>query len=194
MKNKAVKGQYPYISQKKKQEVLKTLLFFGLSAAIFILGYVTTKTKANLLTIVAVLGCLPASKSTVSMIMHFRQKGCSEELHNRLTEAFGPEFGIYSLYFTSYDKNYDISHLVITDLSVIALTENTGIKAVDFEGHIKDMLSNDGISGINVKLYQDAEKYIARLKQIEEKAEASEEDQKGRGKKARETLFNVSLD
>ena len=34
-----------------------------------IAGYVTTKTKLNLLTVVAVLGCLPASRILVNLIM-----------------------------------------------------------------------------------------------------------------------------
>ena len=69
MKSKVQKGQYGYLSYKKKFSAIVTIGMFALSLAIFIMGYVTTKTNANLLTVVAVLGCLPASKSAVSMLM-----------------------------------------------------------------------------------------------------------------------------
>ena len=67
---KAKKGEYSYLSWRKKQEILKTTVLFGISAAIFVMGYFSTGSKNNLLTVVAVLGCLPASKSAVSMIMN----------------------------------------------------------------------------------------------------------------------------
>ena len=82
---RAKKGEDTYLSQRKKQEILKTIIMFGISAAVFLMGCLSTGSKNNLLTIVAVLGCLPASKSAVSMIMNLRVKGCSlrdaEEIH-----------------------------------------------------------------------------------------------------------------
>ena len=74
---RAKKGEYTYLSQRKKQEILKTIIMFGISAAVFLMGYLSAGSKNNLLTIAAVLGCLPASKSAVSMIMNLRVKGCS---------------------------------------------------------------------------------------------------------------------
>ena len=63
------KGCYGYLTRQKKKEIIKTVLFFALSLSVFAIGYATTGTKKNLLTIVAMLGFLPASKSMVSMIM-----------------------------------------------------------------------------------------------------------------------------
>ena len=60
------KGTENYLNTQKKYEILRTILYFAISATLFIAGYLQTKTKVNLLTVVAVLGCLPASKSTVS--------------------------------------------------------------------------------------------------------------------------------
>ena len=66
-----VKGTEKYLDTQKKYELIRTLLYFGISASLFIGGYLQTKSKVNLLTVVAVLGCLPASKSAVSAIMFF---------------------------------------------------------------------------------------------------------------------------
>ena len=56
-----------------------TIGMFAISLAIFIMGYISTKTNANYLTVVAVLGCLPASKCAVSLIMFLKAKECSSE-------------------------------------------------------------------------------------------------------------------
>ena len=67
--NDSVKGTENYLKTQKKYELLRTILYFGISLSLLIAGWVTTKSRANLLTIVAILGCLPASKSLVSTIM-----------------------------------------------------------------------------------------------------------------------------
>ena len=73
------KGTEGYIRSQKKYEVIRTLLYFAVSLSLYVAGYIQTGQRANLLTIVAVLGCLPASKSAVSAIMFLRARGCSAE-------------------------------------------------------------------------------------------------------------------
>lgn len=57
---KIQKGDAGYLRRRKRLLILEAVVSFGLVAALVIAGYVTTKTKLNLLTVVAVLGCLPA--------------------------------------------------------------------------------------------------------------------------------------
>ena len=188
MTTKATKGEFSYLQQKKKQEILKTVLFFGISAAIFFLGYFSTGSKNNMLTVIAVLGCLPASKSAVSMIMNLKMKGCSEEFHEKIIQAVGSDVGCYNLYFTSYDKNFDIAHLLVKGLTIIAFTENSKVEEAVFEEHLKKMLKNDGINGYHVKLYKDLSKYITRMKQMQQT-----ESEKGKEDDVIKTLYAVSL-
>ena len=60
---KVEKGKPGYLNYKKKAEILRTVIYFAIVAAIFLLGYTQTHTRLNLMTVVAVLGCLPASQS-----------------------------------------------------------------------------------------------------------------------------------
>lgn len=188
MKSKYTKGDFLYLQKRKKAEIMKTILFFGISAAIFIMGYISTKTKANYLTIVAVLGCLPASKSAVSMIMNLKVKGCSEAIYQQLSSRFGEKAGAYNLYFTSYDKNYDIAHIFVKGMTMIAFTQETKINENLFEEHIKTMLLHDGIKGVNVKLYKNFDKYRERIEQMQ-----NLENEKSREEDIMKTLFSVSL-
>lgn len=185
---KAKKGEYSYLSWRKKQEILKTTVLFGISAAIFVMGYFSTGSKNNLLTVVAVLGCLPASKSAVSMIMNLRVRGCSSKDAARIIEKFGQDFGIYNLYFTSYQKNYEIHHLVVKDLSVIAFSANEKTEERDFEEHMKMVLRHDGIQDYNIKLYHDLTKYINRVEKLLALGKERAEEER-----VISTLFSVSL-
>ena len=73
------KGTEQYLKTQKRYEVARTVLYFGISISLFIAGYLQTKSRVNLLTVVAVLGCLPASKSAVNAIMFLRYNGCSTQ-------------------------------------------------------------------------------------------------------------------
>ena len=100
-KTKYTKGDYLYFEQKTKMEILKTIVFFGISAALYLAGVITTGNNKNYLTIVAVLGCLPASKSAVSMIMYLKVKKCSFNTYEYISKKVGDNVGAYNLYFTS---------------------------------------------------------------------------------------------
>ena len=74
-----VKGTRNYLNTQKKYEILRTVLYFSISLSLFAAGYIQTGSRGNLLSIVAVLGCLPASKSAVGAIMFFRFQSCPEQ-------------------------------------------------------------------------------------------------------------------
>ena len=63
----AYRGIRGYLRTQKIYEILRTVLYFAISLSLFIAGWVSTGSRENLLTIVAVLGCLPACKSLVEM-------------------------------------------------------------------------------------------------------------------------------
>lgn len=65
---KKEKGQPGYIKWRKEKYLIGTIAEFAVVIALVVLGYVQTKTKLNLLTVVAVVGCLPASKMLVEFI------------------------------------------------------------------------------------------------------------------------------
>ena len=65
---KVQKGAPGYLDYKKKVEIIRTIVYFGIVAAVFILGYSQTGTRLTLLTVVAILGCLPAISSVTHII------------------------------------------------------------------------------------------------------------------------------
>ena len=186
MKNK--KGDYLYLQNKKKIEILKTICLFSISAALYIAGLITVGSNKNYLTIVAVLGCLPASRSAVNMIMLLKAKGCSVENYKKISNRFSEATGAFNMYFTSYDKNYDISHVFVKGITMIAFTTDQKMDEAGFEEHIKNILNRDNIKGINVKLYKDLDKYLVRIEQMQ-----NLENEKNREQDIIKTIFSVTL-
>lgn len=171
---KVKKGNFGYIKAQRKIEIIKTVGMFGISLALYAIGYITTGEKANLLTIVAVLGCLPASKSAVSMIMYLRAKGCSQELFDFIKAMTNSLWGIYDLYFTSYDKNFQVSHLVIHGKCIVGISESEATDENTCKEHIQSMLQLNGFSDYTVKIFHDKNKYGNRLEQLHALDDGSE--------------------
>lgn len=160
------KGTENYLKIQKKYEVLRTLLYFSVSAALFIAGYVQTKSRLNLLTVVAVLGCLPAGKSAVSAVMFFRFPGCLPENAARIKEHSQGLRALFDCVFTSYSKNFRVSHLAVRGNTVCGFTEDQNFAEQDFYKHIREILKLDGHSDITVKVFDSLSVYTERLEQM----------------------------
>ncbi len=160
------KGTKNYINSQKKYEIIRTIIYFGISASLYIGGYVATKTNENLLTIVAVVGCLPASKSLIGAIMFLRYKSCSKEVCERLESIKYDLTELYDLVFTSYDKNFNIAHLVIAGNTICGYTESEKFDEKAFQTHITNILKLDGHKNASVKIFTDLDKYMERIKQL----------------------------
>lgn len=162
------KGTKNYIDSQKKYEIIRTIVYFGISLSLFIGGYIATKTNENLLTIVAVVGCLPASKSLIGAIMFLRYKSCSKQVCERLDSIKYDLTELYDLVFTSYDKNFNIAHMVIAGNTVCGYTEDSKFDEKAFQTHITKILNLDGHKNVTVKIFTDLNKYIDRIGQLNE--------------------------
>lgn len=162
------KGTRNYINSQKKYEILRTILYFILPLGLFVIGYVTTKQRANLFTVVAVVGCLPACKSLVGMIMYLRYNSCKKETADEIDAHTGRLNGLYDLVFTSYKQNFVVSHIVVQGNNICGYSENKSFQEKEFQAHLDDILKLDGHKNYSVKIFTDLSKYTDRLKQLNE--------------------------
>lgn len=170
-----VKGTRNYLSTQKKYELVRTLLYFAISLALFVGGWIQTGNRMNLLTIVAILGCLPASKSAVETFMYFRFPGCSNEIANKISSKAIGLAELYDCVFTSYQVNYEVSHLVVKGNTICGYTEKEAFDENAFNKHIQDILKLDGHKDITVKIFKNLEKYLERVEQLKQLEAGSEE-------------------
>lgn len=168
MKNRKKKGEHGYLDYEKKVTILRTILLFGLSLAVFLLGYFSTGKKENLLTVVAVLGCLPASRSAVNMIIVLRYHGISMENYKKIKKSVGECLSLYDLVFTSYEKNFEIHHMAFKGNILIGYTANASCDTKACEKHLHDMCAQNNLSDVDITIFKDMPKYLKRLESIQE--------------------------
>lgn len=188
--NKAVKGNYGYIRKKRKIVILRTILFFAVSLALFAAGVLTTHTRKNLLTIVAVLGCLPSCKSLVNMIIFIRAGGCSDSAYQMIKKAEGRLIGMYDMYFTSYQKNFALSHMIVEDHIILGFTEDSKCDISGCREHLDTMLKQAGFKDMTITVTNDLSKYCEQLAKLNEK---NQDYDAARDDEIRIALYDISL-
>lgn len=160
------KGSYGYIENHKAVTALRTMVLVLVSVSLYVAGYVKTGSSRNLLTVVAVLGCLPACKSMVNFILFLKAKGCSEALKNEVCGFDGKLTAFYDMYFTSYQKNFPVSHMVLKGNVLCGITENPKCDCSAAEKHLEQLLIQEGIKNLTVKIFSQKDKYFDRLGQL----------------------------
>lgn len=190
MRNKKVqKGCYGYIKYQKAFTAIRTAVYFLLSAMLYVIGVLSTGSSKNLLTVVAVLGCLPACKSLINMIMFITAKGCSDKAWKKISPYDDKLTGFYDMYFTSYQKNFPISHMVLKGNVICAYTESEKCDCNEGEKHLEQILKQDGYINMTIKIFNNLEKYVDRLSQL---TKSDIEDNKNRSGII-QTLRSISL-
>ncbi len=184
------KGTKDYLNTQKKYEIARTLLYFSISAALFIAGYVQTKERVNLLSVVAVLGCLPACKSLISAIMFCRYKSLAPEIVTQIRSGAEGLNGLFDMVFTSYKVNYQVNHLVVCGNTICGYSNQKTFDETAFKEHLDALLKLDGHNHVTIKVFTDLEKYLLRLEQL--KSLSAEDDNKTT-EALIQTLLSVSL-
>ena len=160
---KTKKGEFGYIRNGRIKECFKSVIMLAISIALYFAGIKATGSNKNVLTYVAILGCLPAAKFMVNFVMFTKAKGCSKELKERFdNENVVPTF--YDCFLTTYKVNYPVSALYYNKSTLIGIAESE-IDAEACENHIKESLKTAGFE-ITVKIFMDPDKFISRYKEL----------------------------
>lgn len=160
------KGTKGYLKTQGKYEITRTILYFAISLSLFIAGIVATGDKMNLLTIVAVLGCLPACKSAVTMIMFLRYKGCSKEDMLLLDKLPAELTTLWDMVFTTYDKNFAFSHICVHGNTVILYSTMPKLDEQACIKHLQNAMTLDGHKNVSFKIFTDLYKYTDRANAV----------------------------
>ena len=188
------KGTPGYLDYKKKVEIIRTVIYFLLVAAIFTLGYVQTKTRSNLLTVVAILGCLPAAKALVGVITRFPYASVDQKLVHEVDTKAPPTTRVYDLVLTTREKIMPVECVVISNGTVFGYTDSKKVDLNVLSKHIRDMMTQNRLSYSTVKFYQDYKVFLSRIEGLE--SIAMVENAKINGEEeaqTRQLLLNLSM-
>lgn len=183
-----VKGQPYYLKTQRFYELARALITFGISACLFLTGYLQTGSRANLLTIVAVLGCLPASKSLVSAVMFFRYAGCEKNVVEEILPHTEELVNGFDFVFTASNASFVIPHLAVRDKSICVLAVDKDFPEQAFVRHLKEHLALDGEKEISVCVIRSLPTYLTKLEQMKALTEDPE-----RSERILITLKSISL-
>lgn len=161
-----VKGTKNYIDSQKKHEITRTVIYFFLSLSLFAAGYLTTGSRNNLLTIVAILGCLPASKSLVSAIMYCKYHSLSNTDASSIEQYSEGLFCLYDMIYTTRENTYPVLHITLCGNTIAGYMPNEKLSETDCAKHLDTCLKVDNHTGITIKIYKDLHKYTERLEQL----------------------------
>lgn len=164
MKKKA-KGTYGYINYEKKKRILLTIVLFAIPIMIYVTGYLQTGTRKNLFTFVAIMGCLPASKCVVGMIMICLQKPMKAELYELFRTHIKDLTALYETTVSSEQKNFPLPCIVICGQNVICYSEDTKIDKEFVQQHIKKILQGNGYRS-NVKIFTEQKPFLRRVDEL----------------------------
>ncbi len=190
---KIEKGQPGYLQEQKKKEIVKTVISFVGVATLLIIGYVTTGTKLNWLTLFAILGCLPACKCLVGVITRFPYRSISMEKVSEIKEHTSQLTVAYDLLLTSYEKIMPIDCIVISGSTICGYASNKKMDSIYAAQHIKKILGQNNFTNLTVKIFPDYVAFLSRAEGMNNIAEVDKTNSTKKDRRMKQIILNVSL-
>lgn len=190
---KIIKGNPGYLDYKKKVEIIRTIIYFALVAAVFFLGYSQAHTKKNLLTIVAILGCLPASKALVGVITRFPYSSIASIRAEEIKDKTGYITAIYDMIITSREKVMPMDCIVISGNTIFGYTNSEKVDVKYAASHIRGILNQNQFPDVSVKILNNYTAFLARAEGLNSIAAVEKSDTKELEEQMAHVILNISM-
>lgn len=190
---KCEKGTPGYLREKLKIEILRTAVYFAIVIAVFLLGYSQTHSKKNLLTVVAVVGCLPACKALVGVITRIPYKTVDPALADEIAAKSPHLTVIYDLVVTSTEKIMPIDCMVISHEKVFGYTSGKKVDLQETAAYLRKMLRQNDLPGVSVKMYDQYKSFLSIVEGLENIAAVEKADTKEAERQTAHVIMNISL-
>ncbi len=172
------RGLPGYVDHAKKAELIKTIVMFALVLAILLTGIYTTGNRMNLLTIVAVVGCLPAARYLVNYIARAPFHSMEEAQAEEIEEHAGDVPVYYELILGASDKNRFVDCIAISEHAICGYASHPKTDIPDTEAYLKKICRENGYKKVSVKLFDKKEDFLRRLDEMQEHYDSDEKMQK----------------
>ena len=176
------KGQPGYVKARKQKYLLGAVVEFAIVIAIFVTGYIQTGSRLNLLTVVAVVGCLPAAKMLVEFITMAPYKSIEEAKYQELEEKAPLILKAYDMIITSSQKIMPLDAVVVSGHIVCGYASNPKTDETELACH-----------KMTVKIFHDYTAFLARAEGMNNMAEVEQKESLRREKKIRKIILNISM-
>ena len=168
MKKRLEKGTYGYMDSLKVQEWKKAAVMLAVPILVFLIGWAVMKTRLQVVTVIAIVGCLPGCNQVVHAIMASRYHSMDRALYEEVEAARGDRMALYENVFTTYDKNFVVDSIIISGRDVLGYSSDEKTDAKAAETHLMTILKQNSYKQ-NVKIMKNKESYLVRVKELASK-------------------------
>lgn len=173
-KKTAQKGEFGYFAAEKKRRLIITVILFAVPLLIFFSAWWYHKTRLTIWTVIATVGCLPACKSSVSLIMILMRKPMDGGIYKEIRAHAGDLVMSYEMYMTFYEKSAYIDAFAVCGNQVVGYSSDPKIDTEFMADEAQKIIRKNGYK-VNVKILRDLRPYLERLDSMNEHRESLEE-------------------
>lgn len=161
-KRGAKKGEYGYFRAEKRRRALQTAGLFVLPLAVFFAAWIHYKTRLTVWTVISAVGCIPACKFLVDLIMVLLRRSMEPQLYDEIRSHAGDLTMCYEMYMTFYEKSAAIDAFAICGNEVVGYSSDPKIDPVFMAEEAQKIIRKNGYK-VNVRILKDIRPYLERL-------------------------------
>lgn len=159
------KGSYGYMDRYKKRVFLISCFLLLLSISVFLLGVLSTGTKKNYLSIIAVVGVLPAAKFVVYFIISCKFKMLTLSEYEKIKDLSLHQ--LYDLFYTTAELNIMINACSTSEEKVIVYTKDNKLDKKRASCLLKENVKSElGLRELIVMICDDLDEYLRELSSL----------------------------
>ena len=170
----AKKGEFGYVAAEKKRKFLITAILFAVPLLIFFTAMMYFKTRLTIWTVIAVVGCLPACKMLVNLIMLFRCPSMDPEIYSQIQKHCKSLVMSYEMYMTFYEKSAYIDAVAVCGNTVVAYSSDPKIDTEFMAQECQKIVRKNGYK-VDVKILKELRPFLDRLDSMNARRESLEE-------------------
>ena len=190
---KIQKGDAGYIRSQKKKTGLIVILFVLLVGAILTAGWMHFHTRLNVLTVLAVLLCLPGCKYLVRLVMLLPHRSLDESMELEVSGCTENLAAAYELIITSEKKAMPVEAIVISNHTICGYAQNKKVDTDYLARHIKAILRQNKIEKVTVKIFHDYVAFLSRAEGMNNIAAVEKREPGEWEEDVRQILLAISL-
>lgn len=168
------KGNFGYFQSEKKKRLLITSILFGVPLLIFFSAWIYNGTRMTIWTVITVVGCLPACKALLSLIMMLMRKPMDEQLYKQIKEHQGNLEMAYEMYMTFYEKSAYIDAFAICGNTVVGYTSDKKVDTEFIAQEAQKLVRKNGYK-VEIRIVKDLRPFLERLDSMNAHKDSLEE-------------------
>ena len=164
---KTPKGKPGYVQYERIKRLAVMVLMFAIPIGIYATAYRILGTNRNIMTIVSIVGIIPAARFAVSWIMIMLQKKADPEAVRVTEEIAGKLVHGCELMVTAYDGRLNLDAIVVcgNEVAAVCLHDDKS-KIPMMESHIAKILNSNNYFNSNVKIFDNLKHYTQRIEKL----------------------------